>query len=98
MAASFEVLEFTIGPHQRRLSRLQMRVTAPAGAVMQGLLEELLTFGCRLAGEIDAVLQRAPIGRLRAGRLLLDQQPSHLGAARRAVDRGRAAAHGCRGS
>ena len=59
--ASFEVLEFTIGRTNDDFSRLQMRVTAPAAAVIQGLLEELLTFGCRIAGEIDAVLQPAPI-------------------------------------
>ena len=58
---SFEVVEFTIGRTNDDFSRLQMRVTAPAADVMQGLLEELLTFGCRIAGEIDAALQPAPI-------------------------------------
>lgn len=59
--ASFEVIEFAIGRTNNDYSRLQMRVTAPAPGVMQGLLEELLTFGCRTSGELDAALQPAPI-------------------------------------
>jgi lysine-ketoglutarate reductase/saccharopine dehydrogenase-like protein (TIGR00300 family) len=59
--ASFEVLEFAIGRTNDDYSRLQMRVTAPAASVMQGLLEELLTFGCRTTGEQEAALQPAPI-------------------------------------
>ncbi len=58
--ASFEVVEFAIGRTNDDFSRLQMRVTAPTAAVMQDLLEELLTFGCRTAGEIDAAIQPAP--------------------------------------
>ena len=59
--ASFEVVEFAIGRTNDDYSRLQMRVTAPDPGVMQGLLEELLEFGCRTSGEIDAALQPAPI-------------------------------------
>jgi lysine-ketoglutarate reductase/saccharopine dehydrogenase-like protein (TIGR00300 family) len=59
--ASFEVLEFAIGRTNDDYSRLQMRVTAPESGVMQGLLEELLEFGCRTTGEQDAELQPAPI-------------------------------------
>ena len=58
--ASFEVVEFAIGRTNDDFSRLQMRVTAPNAAVMQDLLEELLTFGCRTAGEVDAIVQPAP--------------------------------------
>ncbi len=59
--ASFEVIQFVIGRTNNDYSRLQMRVTAPEAGVMQGLLEELLAFGCRTAGELDAALQPAPI-------------------------------------
>ncbi len=59
--ASFEVIEFTIGRTNNDYSRLQMRITAPEAGVMQNLLEELLTFGCRTSGEQDAALQPAPI-------------------------------------
>ena len=59
--ASFEVIDFTIGRTNNDYSRLQMRVTAPEPGVMQGLLEELLEFGCRTTGEVDAALQPAPI-------------------------------------
>jgi lysine-ketoglutarate reductase/saccharopine dehydrogenase-like protein (TIGR00300 family) len=58
--ARFEVLEFTIGRTNDEFSRLRMRVTAPAAPVMQELLEELLTLGCRTTAEIDAALQPAP--------------------------------------
>jgi len=59
--ASFEVIDFTIGRTNNDYSRLQMRVRAPEPAVMHGLLEELLEFGCRTTGEVDAALQPAPI-------------------------------------
>ena len=58
---SFEVMQFVIGRTNNDYSRLQMRVTAPAPAVMQGLLDELLAFGCRTAGELEAALQPAPV-------------------------------------
>lgn len=58
--ASFEVIDFTIGRTNNDYSRLQMRITAPAAGVMQELLEELLTFGCRTSGEQDVALQPAP--------------------------------------
>jgi lysine-ketoglutarate reductase/saccharopine dehydrogenase-like protein (TIGR00300 family) len=58
--ARFDVLEFTIGRTNDEFSRLRMRVTAPAATVMQELLEELLTLGCRTTAEIDAALQPAP--------------------------------------
>jgi lysine-ketoglutarate reductase/saccharopine dehydrogenase-like protein (TIGR00300 family) len=59
--ASFEVLEFAIGRTNADYSRLQMRVTAPTTAVMQNLLEELLTLGCRTSAESDVALQPAPM-------------------------------------
>ena len=59
--ASFEVIQFAIGRTNNDYSRLQMRITAPETGVMQDLLEELLTFGCRTTGELDAALQPAPI-------------------------------------
>ncbi len=58
--ASFEVVEFTIGRTNDDFSRLQMRVSAASPAAMQGLLEELLAFGCRTAADLDAALQPAP--------------------------------------
>jgi lysine-ketoglutarate reductase/saccharopine dehydrogenase-like protein (TIGR00300 family) len=58
--ASFEVIEFTIGRTNDDFSRLQMRVSAPSAATMQGLLEELLGLGCRTAADLDAELQPAP--------------------------------------
>ena len=58
--ASFEVVEFAIGRTNDEYSRLQMRVNATSTQAMQDLLEELLTFGCRTSGEVDAVLQPAP--------------------------------------
>jgi lysine-ketoglutarate reductase/saccharopine dehydrogenase-like protein (TIGR00300 family) len=58
--ASFEVVEFTIGRTNDDFSRLQMRVSAPGAATMQGLLEELLGLGCRTAADLDAELQPAP--------------------------------------
>jgi arginine dihydrolase len=59
--ASFEVVEFTIGRTNDDFSRLQMRVSAPNATTMQALLEELLGFGCRTAGDLDAELQPAPM-------------------------------------
>jgi lysine-ketoglutarate reductase/saccharopine dehydrogenase-like protein (TIGR00300 family) len=58
--ASFEVVEFTIGRTNDDFSRLQMRVSAPTVATMQGLLEELLGLGCQTAADLDAELQPAP--------------------------------------
>ncbi|MDQ3211415.1 MAG: TIGR00300 family protein [Acidobacteriota bacterium] len=58
--ASFEVVEFTIGRTNDDFSRLQMRVSAASPTAMQGLLEELLAFGCRTAADLDAALQPAP--------------------------------------
>src|SRR4029453_7347445 len=58
---AFEVLDFAIGRTNNDFSRLQMRVTAPTASAMQGLLEELLTFGCRTSVESDAAVQPAPI-------------------------------------
>ena len=58
---SFEVLEFAIGRTNDDFSRLQMRIAAPSRSAMQGMLEELLTFGCRTSAQKDAVLQPAPI-------------------------------------
>ena len=58
--ASFEVIQFAIGRTNDDYSRLQMRITAPGPGVMQDLLEELLTFGCRTSSEQDATLESAP--------------------------------------
>jgi lysine-ketoglutarate reductase/saccharopine dehydrogenase-like protein (TIGR00300 family) len=58
--ASFEVVDFTIGRTNDEYSRLKMRVNATSAVAMQDLLEELLTFGCRTAGETDAAVQPAP--------------------------------------
>lgn len=54
---SFEVLEFAIGRTNDEYSRLRMGVNAATAREMQELLEELLTLGCRISAERDAVVQ-----------------------------------------
>jgi lysine-ketoglutarate reductase/saccharopine dehydrogenase-like protein (TIGR00300 family) len=56
--ASFEVLHFDIGRTNDEPSHLGMRVTAPEEAALRQLLEELVTLGCRLAREEDALVVR----------------------------------------
>ena len=81
--ASFEVVEFCIGRTNDDFSRLQMRVSAPTAGTMQALMEELLDirvpYSCRSRCRAPAGTDR----RLRARRLLLDDQSPHVRAARR---------------
>ena len=57
--AQFEVQRFQIGRTNEEFSRLRLKITAPAPATLQRLLEELLPLGCRpiQEDEQDAVLK-----------------------------------------
>ena len=56
---SFEVLEFRIGRTNDEPSFVSMRVAAADGGALTGLLEELVTLGCRVARIEDAHLVAA---------------------------------------
>jgi hypothetical protein len=57
--AQFEVQRFQIGRNNDEFSRLRLKISAPALATLQRLLEELLPLGCRpiREDEQDAVLK-----------------------------------------
>src|SRR4029077_12588838 len=57
--ASFEVLRFTIGRTNEEPSFISIRITAPDEGTLQGVLENLVGLGCRMAGSRDAELVRA---------------------------------------
>jgi lysine-ketoglutarate reductase/saccharopine dehydrogenase-like protein (TIGR00300 family) len=57
--SSFDVLHFNIGRTNDELSTLSMRVTSPSEAALHLVLEELVSLGCRLAQEDDAVVRAA---------------------------------------
>src|SRR5450759_1743881 len=57
--SSFDVLHFTIGRINDELSTLSMRVTSPSEGTLHLVLEELVSLGCRLAREDDAVMRAA---------------------------------------
>jgi lysine-ketoglutarate reductase/saccharopine dehydrogenase-like protein (TIGR00300 family) len=59
--AQFEVQRFEIGRTNDEFSRLRLKISAPAAATLQRLLEELLPLGCRAIKEEnqDAVLKPA---------------------------------------
>ncbi len=57
--ASFDVLTFTIGRSNDEPSRISMRISAPSEPLLGQVLEELVTLGCRLADQQDAVLKEA---------------------------------------
>ena len=57
--ASFDVLRFDIGRTNEEPSALTMRVTSADESALKQVLEELVTLGCRLTSERDAVLRRA---------------------------------------
>ena len=59
LGAAFEVQRFDIGRTNDEMSQLRLKVTAPSGATLQQLLEELVPLGCRVAEELDAVLAHA---------------------------------------
>src|SRR5207244_9164385 len=51
---AFEVLQFRIGRTNDEPSFVSMRVTSPTGDALTGMLEELVTLGCRVARVEDA--------------------------------------------
>jgi lysine-ketoglutarate reductase/saccharopine dehydrogenase-like protein (TIGR00300 family) len=57
--SSFDVLQFTIGRTNDELSTLSMRVTSPTEAALHLVLEELVSLGCQLAQEDDAMVRPA---------------------------------------
>src|SRR5436190_5677404 len=57
--ASYEILSFDIGRTNDDASRIRMKVTAPDGAALADLLQQLTTFGCRAVKEKDAVVKPA---------------------------------------
>src|SRR5262245_10800412 len=57
--ASFEVLKFNIGRSNDDPSFISMRISAPSETALVQVLEELVTLGCRLADQQDALLRPA---------------------------------------
>ena len=57
--ASFEVLRFDIGRSNEAPSFISMRISAASEAALTQVLEELVTLGCRLADQQDAMLKPA---------------------------------------
>ena len=55
--ASFEVLKFNIGRSNDDPSFISMRISAPSQGALVQVLEELVTLGCRLADQQDALLR-----------------------------------------
>jgi lysine-ketoglutarate reductase/saccharopine dehydrogenase-like protein (TIGR00300 family) len=56
---AYEILNFDIGRTNDDPSRLEMRVTAPDGAALDDLLQQLTGFGCHQVGERDALITPA---------------------------------------
>src|ERR687890_2336771 len=56
---SYEILHFDIGRTNDDASKIQMRITAPEGAVLDDLLQQLTTFGCHPVRERDALVKPA---------------------------------------
>jgi lysine-ketoglutarate reductase/saccharopine dehydrogenase-like protein (TIGR00300 family) len=54
--AAFEVIEFRIGRTNDEPSFVSMRITSKSDPALNGVLEELVTLGCRLARAVDAHL------------------------------------------
>ena len=86
--ASYEILTFDIGRTNDDPSRIEMRINAADGAVLDELLQQLTTFGGHPLRERDAHHQAGGKGPLRPRRLLFDDQPPHA--------RARSAASGSR--
>ena len=57
--ASFDVLKFTIGRSNEEPSRISMRISAPSEQALGEVLEELVSLGCRLSDQQDALLREA---------------------------------------
>jgi lysine-ketoglutarate reductase/saccharopine dehydrogenase-like protein (TIGR00300 family) len=58
--AAYEVLRFDIGRTNEDFSYARLRLTAPAPAVLQELVRELVPLGCRLVDQRDARFEAAP--------------------------------------
>ena len=56
---AFEVQHFEIGKTNDDFSRLRLKVSAPSGPALEGLLEELISFGCHAVEERDALVRVA---------------------------------------
>jgi lysine-ketoglutarate reductase/saccharopine dehydrogenase-like protein (TIGR00300 family) len=56
---SFEVVHFDIGRTNEDFSHLRLKITASGEAVLQSLIEELISLGCHAARERDADVQPA---------------------------------------
>jgi lysine-ketoglutarate reductase/saccharopine dehydrogenase-like protein (TIGR00300 family) len=57
--ATFDVQTFSIGRSNEEPSRISMRISAPSERTLRQVLEELVTLGCRLADQQDALLRQA---------------------------------------
>ena len=80
---AFEVQQFSLGRTNDEFSRLTLKVAGADAPALEDLLEELLPFGCHAVDVQDATVRVGRQGRLRAGRLLLHDQPAHPRAGRR---------------
>jgi lysine-ketoglutarate reductase/saccharopine dehydrogenase-like protein (TIGR00300 family) len=56
---AFEVVHFALGRTNDDISRLTLRVSAPAADTLARLLEELIPFGCHAVQEQDATIRTA---------------------------------------
>lgn len=56
---SFEVLSFAIGRTNEDFSRISLKVSAPAPAGLQRLVEDLMQLGCNPVQEADALVRTA---------------------------------------
>ena len=57
--ASFDVLKFAIGKSNEEPSKISMRISAPTEQALGQVLEELVSLGCRLSDQQDALLREA---------------------------------------
>jgi lysine-ketoglutarate reductase/saccharopine dehydrogenase-like protein (TIGR00300 family) len=57
--ASFDVLKFSIGKSNEEPSKIAMRISASSEQALGEVLEELVSLGCRLSDQQDAVLREA---------------------------------------
>ena len=90
--ASFDVLKFDIGRSNDEPSSISMRISAPTRAGAAGKCSRSWSRSAAASpSQQDALLRAGRSRRLRARRLLLDDQPPDARPPSRAVDRGRAA-------
>ncbi|HEX4346193.1 MAG TPA: TIGR00300 family protein, partial [Vicinamibacterales bacterium] len=57
--ASFDVLKFSIGKSNEEPSKISMRISAPTEQALGQVLAELVSLGCRLSDQQDALLREA---------------------------------------